>query len=261
MQDKIIKYLPPIETLTGEITDTYATIVDVETTGLEDDCEITEICFLRIYFDDEFQITAVDEPKSFFNQPSKPIPAETVEYTGITDEMVKGHHLSDSDIIDAIGESMIVISHKAEFDRRVIERFHTVPDYYWGCSLNDIDWRSKNISVRTLDYIAFRYGFYFNPHRAKDDCLALVNVLSYDGNFATIMLRTLAPQFIIHFVNTKFGEKDIFKKEGGLWDASLKAWYFPNVIEDDLEPIVALEKQMSAGEMIINELNPLERFK
>lgn len=259
MQDKIIRYLPELDNLTGEVSDLYGTVIDVETTSVEEDAEITEFTAIRFYFDIEGKITAYEPAKTYYNEPSQPLSQEVIDYTGITDEMLKGHHLSTEQIVDALGDSAIVICHNAKFDRTIIEKYHKIPDYFWACSLNDIDWKKKNFSARTLDYLAYRYGFYFNPHRAEEDARALLNILSYDDNLRHIMDVTFTPQFIVHFVNTSFADKEIFKKAGCKWDGQVKAWY--HIVEEDA--LIELEQMFEglSGQMMVDELNPVDRYR
>ena len=73
----------------------------------------------------------------------------------------------------------LIIAHNAQFDRTFFERtFHSVLAKAWGCSIYDIDWSFEGISNHKLEYIAYKYGFFYEGHRAFTDYLAGINILA-----------------------------------------------------------------------------------
>jgi DNA polymerase-3 subunit epsilon len=48
----------------------------------------------------------------------------------------------------------------------------------WACSLREIDWTAEGFTGKKLSQIAAGYGFFFDAHRAVDDCHAGVDILT-----------------------------------------------------------------------------------
>jgi len=73
----------------------------------------------------------------------------------------------------------MVIAHNAGFDRKMVERrFPRAVDCRWACSFKGIDWQAEGIASVKLDYLAYRFGFFFEGHRAVNDAEATLHLLS-----------------------------------------------------------------------------------
>jgi DNA polymerase-3 subunit epsilon len=74
-------------------------LLDVETTGLNATLdEVIELAMVKFDYLPDDRIARVTEVFSSFNEPSNPIPAEIIELTGITDEMVSGHRIDPDNV-------------------------------------------------------------------------------------------------------------------------------------------------------------------
>ena len=107
-----------------------------------------------------------------------PIPPESTAIHHITDDMVRGQRLDEAAIGRVLEGAGLVIAHNAGFDRPFVEArlpaFRALP---WACSLKEVPWDSLGLGSAKLDYLAYRYGFFFEGHRAEIDCRALLEVL------------------------------------------------------------------------------------
>ena len=76
-------------------------------------------------------------------------------------------------------QANIVIAHNARFDRPFVEeRLADFKSIDWGCSLADINWEEESVEGLKLEYIAYKYGFFYEGHRATMDCQAGIEILS-----------------------------------------------------------------------------------
>ena len=74
-------------------------LLDVETTGLNATLdEVIELAMVKFDYLPDDRIARVTDVFSSFNEPSNPIPAEIIELTGITDEMVSGHRIDPDNV-------------------------------------------------------------------------------------------------------------------------------------------------------------------
>jgi DNA polymerase-3 subunit epsilon len=159
--------------------------LDCETTGLDPKGseiyardEIIEIGLLPIDFTDDFRIVRVGPGFQSFRQPGRPIPAKIETLTGITNEMVEGHHIDLDEVSRLVESADWIIAHNARFDRRFAEILHPAAFAAtpWACSWTQLDW-SESGSGR-LGYLVNAAGLFCTEHRALDDCYALLELLA-----------------------------------------------------------------------------------
>ena len=160
-------------------------VFDIETTGLSvQNCKITEIGAVKI------KNGEVLERFNTFVDPEVPIPADIVELTGITDEMVKGapkYPEALKAFFDFIGNDPtkdtqpLLIAHNANFDIGFIRHFAKEAGLPFENPYLDTLALSRyinpDLNKHTLDAIANAYNLGdFNHHRACDDAEMLAHI-------------------------------------------------------------------------------------
>lgn len=219
---------------------------DVETTGLDVvHSEIIELAMVPFEFASDGRIFRVGEAYQQFNEPSEPIHPEITALTGITDAQVAGHKL-DVNRIEAFAKDVaLMIAHNAAFDRPFAERvsplFKAKP---WACSMSGISWMDEEINNRRLIDLLASFEFFFDNHRAVDDCLAAIQLLTMrlpkSGQLAMDALLQKARQTTYKIIaeGTPFELKDVLKRRGYLWNGDAargpRAWWI-EVSEENLD--------------------------
>jgi DNA polymerase III subunit epsilon len=223
------------EALTGAQV-SQAVVLDTETTGMDSDNDkVIELGLVKFEYDrNTGAVGRVLGVYDGLEDPGRPIPAESTAVHHITDEMVAGKRLDEGAIeriLDGVG---VVIAHNAGFDRPFVERrlpsFASVP---WACSIRDVPWDALGLGGTKLEYLAYRYGFFFEGHRAEIDCRALLEVLRrpVPGQAEPVnALRWLlesarAPSFRVWATGSPFESKDQLKARGYRWESDKKVWY------------------------------------
>jgi len=240
-----------------------AVVLDTETTGLDSSTDkIIELALVKFeYSRSSGEVGRVLGVYDGLEDPGVPIPPESTAVHGITDAMVEGQRLDESAIealLDGVG---LVIAHNAGFDRPFVER--RLPGFAslaWGCSLREVPWESFGIGSAKLEYIAYRYGFFFDAHRAEIDCRALLEVLrrplpdlageradaqtllpgldggavpgavGQRGSAGETALKVLLesarePSLRVWATGSPFETKDVLRVRGYRWEADRKVWY------------------------------------
>jgi DNA polymerase-3 subunit epsilon len=175
-------------------------LLDVETTGLDQvRDEVIELAMIKFDYLPDGSITRVADVFTAFNEPSRPIPPEITELTGITDEIVAGHRIDPDAVAAFADDAVIVIAHNAGFDRKFSERYWPVFQHKaWGCSATEVDWRKHGFDGSRLGYLLAGAGFFHQAHRAIDDCHALLEILAFElpdlGAPALAVLAGARPQ-------------------------------------------------------------------
>lgn len=205
--------------------------LDLETTGLDHrQHEIIELCMQRFRLDAHGRIVETGRPRSWFEQPSQPIPAHITEITGLADPDVAGRSISDGEAGAMMLTSDFIVAHNARFDRAFAEkRLPMAAGRPWACSLNDLDWRAMGFDGRTLGGLLGRMGWFFDAHRAQTDVTALLHLLDHPledgGTVAAHMIeRARRPNWIVEAVDAPYSAREVLKERGYRWDAERRLW-------------------------------------
>ena len=183
-----------------------------------------------------------------FNEPTVPISTEVSALTGITDEMVAGHRIDDAAVATFIEEAVIVIAHNAGFDRKFAERYWPAFERKaWGCSATEIEWRKHGFEGSRLGYLLNGIGFFHQPHRAVDDCHALLEILAFELSttrmpaLAVLLEQARRKTMRVWAEQSPFDLKDSLKRRGYRWsdgsDGRPRSWYVDldeAAIEDEI---------------------------
>ena len=220
--------------------------LDIEATGLlYTSDKLIELGMVKFEYTEDGRIFNLLEEFSSYQDPNIPIPAYITKLTGISDDMVKGHSIDEDAVSEYLKDVNIIIAHNAQFDRAFFETsFPDITPKAWGCSMRDINWMDEDISSLKLEYIAYRYGFFFEGHRAIIDCLAGIHILAQDLiNSKELVLKRLLDnamqlEFKLIARNSPYNSKDLLKTKGYRWGMppinTHRAWYI-NVSENRVE--------------------------
>ena len=220
--------------------------LDTETTGLS--CvtdRIIELGMVKFEYTEDGRIFRLLDEFNRYQDPGMPIPEAITKLTGITDDMVKGHQINVEEVDSYLKDVDIIISHNAQFDRAFFEIiFPTITPKPWGCSMYDIDWKNEGISSHKLEYIAYKYNFFFEGHRAITDCLAGIHILSQESLISKqpvlkqLLESALAIRFRLWATNAPYDTKDLLKMRGYRWSMNQndkhRAWSI-ELKEDQIE--------------------------
>ncbi len=223
-------------------------VVDTETTGINADKDaIIELGMVLFEYDEKTgQAYRVLASFDQLEDPGFAIPPESTAVHGITDEMVAGRRIGDEEVEKFLQGVTLVVAHNARFDRVFLEKrlpfFESLP---WGCSLAQVDWNGEGMGSAKLDYIAYQYGFFYEAHRAEEDCFALLEILqqplprSGDLVLKSILNGLAQKSYQIYATGSPFETKDILKARAYRWDADKKSWHTTVSGDDALKAEVA----------------------
>jgi DNA polymerase III subunit epsilon len=211
--------------------------LDVETTGLDSDSdEVIELAMVPFDFTEDGRIFSIGPALHQLNEPSNPVTAKITALTGITNSALVGQMLDPQEIDRMIDRSAVIIAHNAEFDRPFVEKvsakFSKLP---WACTLRDISWYDEGFDGRRLSDLLAHYLYFFDTHRATDDCLAGIALLtmklplSSEAVLVKLLNAARRTTYRIFAVSAAFEKKDTLKDRGYRWNTDLrfgpKAWY------------------------------------
>ena len=210
-----------------------AAIVDTETTGMDPATDqVIELGLIVFEYGAESgQVGPVVGRYGALEDPGRPIPPETIAIHHITDDMVKGQRIDDAAVAALLADVSLVIAHNAGFDRPFLETrlpvFATLP---WACSVRDIGWKKYGYGSSSLEFLAYRSGFFYEAHRAETDCLAVLGVLGQPlGEDKAPAMKLLLeharrPTCRITALNSPYETKDLLKARRYKWAVEDKAW-------------------------------------
>jgi len=245
---KVIKRFSPVEFYNeGTSEDLKVGIyLDTETTGMDaDEDAVIELALVPFEFDKAGNIYRLLPAYNAFQDPGLPIPEIITQITGITDDMVKGQSIDLAQVSKMLSEAVIVIAHNARFDRPFVEYLlDDFKDIAWACSIADIEWNKEGFEGVKLEFLAYKFGFFYEGHRATIDCQAGIEILSRkfpnsgEQILGHLLKRARRTDIRLWAEGAPFDRKDVLKKRGYRWSpgdsGKRKAWY-KDLSEDELE--------------------------
>ena len=235
---KVIRRLKPVERYHDDsgAEKQIGVYLDTEATGLNPDTEkVIELAMVPFEYDAEGRIYRILPAYNALQDPGIPIPPFITSITGITDEMVAGQAIDLDEVARFLSGASLVIAHNARFDRPFVESlypgFETVD---WACSIADVNWNEEGFEGVKLEYLGFKYGFFYEGHRATIDCLAGIELLSQKlPSGERVMKRLLdnagRTDVRVWADRAPFNKKDQLKQRGYRWspggEGIRKAWY------------------------------------
>jgi DNA polymerase-3 subunit epsilon len=210
--------------------------LDIEATGLSyNKDKLIELGMVKFEYTEDGRIFRLLDEFNGYQDPNRPIPEAISKLTGITDDTVKGRLINVDEVDSYLNNVDLIIAHNTQFDRAFFEAtFPSVSTKAWGCSMYDIDWRFEGISSHKLEYIAYKYGFFYEGHRAVIDCLAGIHILAQNlPNSQELVLKrllsnALAIRFKIYATDSPYDSKELLKARGYRWSMNqndkYRAW-------------------------------------
>jgi DNA polymerase-3 subunit epsilon len=224
--------------------------LDIESTGLDpSSSEPIEFAMVPFDYTGDGRVFAVHPALHQFNEPSEPIPSEITAITGLTDERVAGHKLDRATIDAFADQAAVILAHNAAFDRPFAERISPIfAAKPWACTMCDVPWKDEGIEGRRLSDLLSRFSYFFDAHRAVDDCqagIALTTMVlpkSRQRVLGKLLEVARQPTWRIFADSAPFETKDILKHRRYRWNTDPavgpRAWYI-DVDPDRVEAEIA----------------------
>lgn len=209
-------------------------ILDTETTGRDaNNDKIIELGMIKFEFCAETgRVFRITDTYNGLEDPGMPISPEATAVNGITDDMVKGQTLDDARVEEMVADADIIIAHNSRFDRAFMERRMPIfKGKAWGCSLQQVRWEDEGLGSAKLDYLCYKFGFFFEAHRAEADCRALLEMLQCELPVSKVpVLKLIIDSYRnvevnIAAIGAPFEAKDLLKGRGYRWDPNEKFWH------------------------------------
>lgn len=219
--------------------------LDIEATGLSSEDKLIELGMVKFEYSDDGRIFNILEEFNEYQDPGIVISDFITELTGISNERVRGKNIDESSVSKFLENVDIVIAHNAQFDRAFFEKtFCSIQNKAWACSMYDINWNKEKIESRKLEYIAYKYNFFYEGHRAIIDCLVGIHILSqtlYKSKqlaLKQLLDNATRPIYKLWAKNAPYESKDLLRSRRYRWEThprdGFRAWSI-ELYEDQVE--------------------------
>jgi DNA polymerase-3 subunit epsilon len=243
--------------------------VDVETTGLDhSSCKVIELALQRFRFDSMGTICEVGTPRTWRDDPREPLASSIQQLTGLTDQDLAGQRIDDDLATALLNSADVIVAHNAGFDRPFVEaRLPEVAGRPWACTCRDLDWRSLGFEGSSLSQLLTQCGWFYEPHRAEVDVLALLRLLDHRLPAGEPVLQRLIaaaqePTFLLEAVGAPFGSKDGLKERGYRWSPQERFWRreVPHAVLEQEKDWLAVHAYGGLGEARVAEVTWRNRY-
>jgi len=233
----ITKYTKPeFYNLSTDVPKKIGVFLDIESTGLSyTEDKLIELGMVKFEYSADGRIFRILEEFNGYQDPGRNISAFITGLTVISDDMVKGKNIDEAAVSEYLEDVDLIVAHNAKFDRSFFETtFPTIKPKAWSCSMFDVNWNQEAIESFKLEYIAYKYNFFYEGHRAIIDCLVGIHILSQElYNSKQLVLKQLLdnamqPKFKLWAKNAAYAHKDLLRARKYRWDThpahGFKAW-------------------------------------
>lgn len=274
---RVLRKLPPLQLqprCPGP-SERVVALVDTETTGLDHyQDEVIEFAGIAFTYSTDGTLQKAISSISQLREPSVPLSADTVRITGINGSMLKGQVLDKEALEGFIGAADLIIAHNAGFDRPFCEQLSdTFKHKPWACSLTEVDWSGLGFDGAKLTYLVSQSGWFYEAHRALDDCNALSKVLSAPllGNpiqspFQQLLSSARETKTRISFA-APYLLRTALRKRGFRWkvsDQGQPGYWFADLSERDVQPTLKWlteELELGKGSIALDRITAYERYR
>ncbi|MEL7739063.1 3'-5' exonuclease [Citromicrobium bathyomarinum] len=245
-------------------------VLDTETTGLRTEKhKIIELCGAGVLVDDRGRVVAVEQVKTGLVDPSHTLPPEIAELTGLSDADLAGKSICPEQLAGFLEGCDGVIAFNAGFDRPFVEKHiggHVAVS--WGCAMQDVPWRKLGFEPGPQGYLLAQASYYMpNAHRARDDVLALIELLDHvcaDGEsvMAKVLAAMEAPAWRFEACGAPYPFKDELKDRRYQWapERAHKIWH-KHVRQADFRSEYRWYRQTIGKRPMVVPLPATERYR
>ncbi|MEN3168778.1 exonuclease domain-containing protein [Gluconobacter sp. OJB] len=146
--------------------------VNLKTTGLDPhQDEIIEIGMIPFIYRIDGLLLGTLPAFSQLRKPFIPVPAFVQDLTELTPKRLAGQTVSPDEVAAFTPDASLMIAHNATFDRPFLECF--------CLAFMNNPWDQAGFEERKLGRLGLQAGFFFDGHRAVDDCQAAITLLGH----------------------------------------------------------------------------------
>ncbi len=203
-------------------------------------------------YGDDGRIFSIGQAYRSLKEPVGHIPTEVTGLTVSTDEMMAGHEIDLQLAEELVSEASLITAHNSNFDRRFAEKLsQAFADAAWAFSMTQLNWAAEGHEGTKLANLAASNGFFYDGHRAEDDCYAAIELMAQklpvSGKFAmaAVLDKARKPSWRTWAENSPYALKDQLKRR---WNDGTngrpKAWYLNVEDQQHSDEINFLRKEI-----------------
>jgi DNA polymerase-3 subunit epsilon len=273
---RVLRKLPPLNVRKHEIKpdERVVAIVDTETTGLDlNQDEVIEISGIKIAYDSQGNFSGLISTFSQLQEPRARLNADVIRLTGLTMTTLKGQAIDRAGLAKFIEEADLIVAHNAAFDRPFCERLSDVfQKKPWACSATEIDWKAYGFNGARLTDLLSQAGWFYEAHRALDDCNALIQILGTKFNehrntpFQDLLISARQTKTRLSF-SASFSSRAVLRGKGFRWkpgDSKASGKWYIDLSEEAIEPTLTwliTDLRVNEAQISFHQMTAFDRYR
>ena len=189
-------------------------------------------CFIK-----DGKIIRTRKSISFFQYPEKQIEKSSRKYIDFDLEEKRESSINWDLIRNLFSQADYIVSHNSSFIRPWVDKHIGQNDFVWGCSLEHIDWESRNFPNKNLESLCVFSGFYYDFSNSKTALEALVNCVHVNKAVSELVEKAESPDLQVFAANAPRELNYLLKSRRYRWNPDFSCWWTQvrNKEEADLE--------------------------
>lgn len=206
-------------------SDTTIIFCNIVTTSLNESTGDLVRINLKPCFLENGKIVKTRKSISFFEYPKSNVEKSSLKYIDFDLESKRDSKIDWDLVRNLFSQADYIVSHNSSFIRPWVDKYLGQNDFIWGCSLEHIDWESRDFPNKNLESLCVFSGFYYDFSNSRSSLEALVNCIDINGAIPELVKKASSPDIQVFAANAPRDLNYLLKSRRYRWNPDFSCWW------------------------------------